>query len=146
MVVDVMVCSQVRYGMAKLANLLLAQEVDRRVGHRGVYSNAVHPGVVASEMLRLPNFQAMLGTWLGSVAYHAAQLRNRFFAYSVEEAALNVLYCAASPEIEARDLRGALIVPLAQPWPPRHPAALETGPGRRLWEFSDLVNDWGFGI
>ena len=37
------------------------------------------------EMLRLPNFQAMLGPWLGRVAYHAAQWRNRFFAYSVEE-------------------------------------------------------------
>eukprot|EP00438_Fugacium_kawagutii_P014517 Skav224402 [mRNA] locus=scaffold2452:293195:297836:- [translate_table: standard] len=92
---------KVRYGMAKLANLLLAQEVDRwgRVGHRGVYSNAVHPGVVATDaghrpkapaedMLRLPNFQAMLGPTLGSIAYHAAQLRNRFFAYDVEEAVL----------------------------------------------------------
>ena len=37
------------------------------------------------EMLRLANFQAMLGPWLGLVAYHAAQWRNRFFAYSVEE-------------------------------------------------------------
>lgn len=42
---------QVRYGMAKLATLLLAQEVDRRVGSFGVYSNAVHPGVVASDPL-----------------------------------------------------------------------------------------------
>lgn len=41
---------------------------------------------------------------------------------------------------EARDLRGTLIVPLAQRWPPRHAAAAaETGHGRRLWEFSDLV-------
>ena len=36
-----------RYGVSKLASLLLAQELDRRSG-RAVYSNAVHPGVVAS--------------------------------------------------------------------------------------------------
>lgn len=36
-------------------------------------------------MLRLGNFEAMLGTWLGRVVYHMAQWRNRLFAYSVEE-------------------------------------------------------------
>eukprot|EP00913_Durusdinium_trenchii_P024694 g23181.t1 len=67
----------------------------------------------------------MLGTVAGSVAFHAARLRNRFLAYSVEEAALNILFCAASPDIEAPGgaFRGALIVPVAWPWPPRHPAA-----------------------
>lgn len=39
----------------------------------------------AEDMLRLPNFQAMLGPTLGSIAFHAAQLRNRVFAYGVEE-------------------------------------------------------------
>eukprot|EP00439_Symbiodinium_sp_Y106_P031558 s4542_g3.t2 len=34
-----------RYGAAKLANLIFSQEINRRFGHLGVYSNAVHPGV-----------------------------------------------------------------------------------------------------
>ncbi|CAJ1341330.1 unnamed protein product [Effrenium voratum] len=128
----------VRYGTAKLASLLLAQEVSRRADR--VYSNAVHPGVVASDMLRLPNFQAMLGAYLGPVAFYVAKLRNRLFAYSVEEAALSLLFCAASPEVEARPLRGALVVPTAQPWPPRHPAA-ESGHGTELWDFSAAACD-----
>ncbi|CAE7694262.1 unnamed protein product [Symbiodinium sp. CCMP2592] len=54
-----------RYGAAKLANLIFSQEINRRFGHLGVYSNAVHPGVVATEMLRLANFEALGGHGLG---------------------------------------------------------------------------------
>ena len=42
----------------------------------------------------------MLGPIIGPLAFYAAKLRNRLLAYSVEEAALNVLFCAASPDIE----------------------------------------------
>ncbi|CAE7217261.1 WWOX [Symbiodinium sp. KB8] len=105
-----------RYGAAKLANLIFSHEINRRLGHLGVYSNAVHPGVVATEMLRRANFEAMLGSLLGSLAFQAAQLRNRLFAYGAQEAALNLLFCAAAPEVEA-ELK-------------MRPAALKPRPGR----------------
>jgi len=138
----------VRYGMAKLATLLLAQEVDRRVGSFGVYSNAVHPGVVASDLLRLSSFEALLGSFLGNVVFGLAQLRNVLFAYGVQEAALSILFCAASPEIEKRPIRGALVVPVAQPWTPRHVAALSASGqgGQDLWRFSEeLLTQSGHG-
>eukprot|EP00434_Breviolum_minutum_P017439 symbB.v1.2.015390.t3/scaffold1137.1/size135798/9 len=121
----------VRYGMAKLATLLLAQEVDRRVGSFGVYSNA-----------------ALLGSFLGNVVFGLAQLRNALFAYGVQEAALSILFCAASPEIEKRPIRGALVVPVAQPWTPRHVAALSASGqgGQELWRFSEeLLTQSGHG-
>ncbi|CAE7467910.1 Wwox [Symbiodinium natans] len=126
-----------RYGMAKLANLLFSQEIDRRFGQLGLYSNAVHPGVVATEMLRRDNFEAMLGPLLGAWAFRAAQLRNRLFAYGAGEAALNLLFCAASPIVELQALRGKLIVPIATAYPPRHAQAFNDEFARRLWEFSD---------
>jgi len=52
--------------MAKLANLAFATELARRQGGE-LLSSAVHPGVVASDMLRRGNFEAMLGRRLGSL-------------------------------------------------------------------------------
>ena len=49
--------------MAKLANLAFARELASR--HPRIRSNAVHPGVVATALLRLENFEAMLGPSLG---------------------------------------------------------------------------------
>ncbi|CAE7806037.1 Wwox, partial [Symbiodinium sp. CCMP2456] len=128
-----------RYGAAKLANLIFSQEIDRRLGHLGVYSNAVHPGVVATEMLRLDNFEAMLGSFLGALAFQAAQLRNRLFAYGAQEAALNLLFCAAAPEVEVRTVHGKLIVPIATEHPPRHAQAFNEEFAIRLWEFSEKL-------
>ena len=48
-----------RYGMAKLANMAFSYELARR--EPKILSNAVHPGVVASTMLRRSNFHGMLG-------------------------------------------------------------------------------------
>ena len=62
-----------RYGMAKLAALAFANELARR-HPRHLRSNAVHPGVVATELLRKDNFAAMLGPVLGRLAWLVAQV------------------------------------------------------------------------
>lgn len=123
-----------RYGMAKLASLVFAKEVDRRSRDKGILSNAVHPGVVATSMLRADNFDAMLGPWLGPIALGLARLRNRLFAYSPETAALTLLHCAADPSLRAG---GELFVPVATPWKPWHAQADNATFARELWRFSD---------
>lgn len=40
------------YGQAKTANVLFAVELERRLGARGVHANALHPGVIATELAR----------------------------------------------------------------------------------------------
>ena len=44
------------YGQSKLANLLFAYELDRRCRAKGlsVVANALHPGVVNTELFRYP--------------------------------------------------------------------------------------------
>ena len=130
-----------RYGMAKLASLAFSNELSRR--ERGlVLSNSVHPGVVRTDLLRVDNFVSMLGgrPILGRVAWLAAQLRNRFFAYSATTAALSVLYPAVADEVE-RDggISGELFVPVAIRWPPRHEMATDAAFGKRLWQFSETL-------
>ena len=77
---------------------------------------------------------------LGRVAWLAAQLRNRFFAYSATTAALSVLYPAVADEVE-RDggISGELFVPVAIRWPPRHEMATDAAFGKRLWQFSETL-------
>ena len=126
-----------RYGVAKLANLAFASELARRHGET-VISHAVHPGVVASEMLRKDNFEAMLGTLSGGVAWRLARARNALFAYSTQQAALTVLYPAVAPELEhGTPSNGQLFVPVATPWEPRHPMATDAEFGARLWAFTE---------
>jgi NAD(P)-dependent dehydrogenase (short-subunit alcohol dehydrogenase family) len=124
-----------RYGMAKLASLVFARELAAR--HPAILSNAVHPGVVATAMLRRPNFEAMLGPALGGMAWRAAQWRNQLMAYSPASAALSVLYCAASPDVERESVSGELVVPVAARWPPHHPMATDAAFGAALWRFSE---------
>jgi len=135
-----------RYGMAKLANIAFSSELARRLNEHAeaglVLSNAVHPGVVATEMLRLDNFEAMLGQGVGFVAWGLAQLRNALFAYSSRTAAVSVLHAAVAPQVEEQRQSGLLFVPVATPWPPRHDKARDPVFAKELWEFSEkLVND-----
>ena len=108
-------------------------------------SVAVHPGVVATRMLRRDNFEAMLGgAWVGGVAWRLAQLRNALFAYAPQTAALTVLRAVAGPE---EGVSGQLLVPVATPWPPRHPMATDAAFGAALWQFSEqLVSRAGFTV
>lgn len=130
-----------RYGTAKLANLVFAQELARRSPKKLLVSTAVHPGVVATEMLRMANFASMLGPGLGHMAWLLAKIRNLLFAYWPRTAAVSVLYAAVGATTEIID-EGQLIVPIATHWRARHPMAFNATFARELWHFSErLVRD-----
>jgi NAD(P)-dependent dehydrogenase (short-subunit alcohol dehydrogenase family) len=105
------------YGAAKLANLLFTRELARRMAGRGVTANAVHPGVVATELL--------FGGW------GPLRLLRRFMR-TPEQGARVVVRLASAPELEGvtgryfRDERE--IRPSA--------AALDDDAARRLWRLS----------
>ena len=143
-----------RYGMAKLANLAFSYELARR--EPTILSNAVHPGVVASTMLRRSNFHGMLGSVMGEVAFAAAQLRNYLFAYGCNTAALTVLRCAVAgatgsegeskSESSSSSSRGSgdghvrsggFYVPVATRWEPHHGKARDQQFGEALWTFAN---------
>jgi retinol dehydrogenase-12 len=72
------------YAVAKLANVLFAAELARRLQGTGVTSYSLHPGVVASDVWR-------------AVPWPIASLIKPFMLSSQEGAATS-LYCATSPE------------------------------------------------
>jgi NAD(P)-dependent dehydrogenase (short-subunit alcohol dehydrogenase family) len=86
------------YGGSKLANLLFALALERRLDGSGVTVNSVHPGAVATNM-----GETNSGRWYSALA----RLLKAFFK-SPEEGATATLHAATSPEFATRS--GAYII------------------------------------
>jgi len=86
------------YGQSKLANVLFAYELQRRLdtaGVRGVTSLAVHPGYADT------NLQARTGRESGSkLVYAAMKLANTVFAQSARKGALPMIYGAVADDVD----------------------------------------------
>jgi NAD(P)-dependent dehydrogenase (short-subunit alcohol dehydrogenase family) len=83
------------YGQSKTANILLAVELERRLGSRGVHANAVHPGVIPTELAR----------HMVQEDYEYLQKRaagSKMHIKSVEAGAATAVYTATAPELEGR--------------------------------------------
>jgi NAD(P)-dependent dehydrogenase (short-subunit alcohol dehydrogenase family) len=130
------------YGISKLCNVLFAEELSRRVGDKKIFVNSCHPGGVDTELQRhVVDFASKFiprswAVWLRDVLAGLIML-------TPTEGALTQLYLAASPEVEARNIRGAYYVPIARV--PNSPWDLAIGASRfvgdkalakRLWEYS----------
>lgn len=107
------------YGRSKLANMLFVRELARRIEGSGVTVNAVHPGVIASELAR--DFPAPL-RWIAKV-----------FFKSTEAGARTSLHVATSPEVA--DKNGAYFASSRETKPGKN--ALDDEAARRLWAVSE---------
>jgi retinol dehydrogenase-12/retinol dehydrogenase-13 len=106
-----------QYGNTKRANVLFTRELARRAGGSGVTANALHPGVVATDLLvnGFPPIR-LLRRWLRTP----------------EQGAATAVYLAASPEVAGVTGEYFIddrIVPLPA-------AARDDEAARRLWEVS----------
>ncbi|MEJ7629647.1 MAG: oxidoreductase [Nocardioidaceae bacterium] len=129
------------YSQSKLANLLFAAELQRRLDSAGssVRSLAAHPGYAAT------NLQGHTGNPLVHAALWAG---NALFAQSAEQGALPIVYAAVS------DLPGgAYVGPTsrnesrgAPGLAGRSAAASDEDLARRLWEQSELLTGVRFGL
>ena len=81
------------YGQSKLANVLHAYELARRLEGTGVTANALHPGAVRTGFGK--NNPGIIGTLFG-----VAQVVGRPFYVSEEVGAQTQIYLASSPEVE----------------------------------------------
>lgn len=73
------------YSVAKLANVLFASELARRLAGSGVSTYALHPGVVATDVWRA------VPRWLQGLL--------KRFMIGAEAGAATSLYCATAPEV-----------------------------------------------
>lgn len=106
------------YAQSKLANLLFTAELARRLEGSGVTANALHPGVVGTELL---------------FGGYALLRLVRPFLRTPEKAARSIVHLAASPEVEGVSGR---YYKDARPIRPSRQAR-DPGEARRLWEESE---------
>ncbi|MFG2089745.1 MULTISPECIES: oxidoreductase [unclassified Spirillospora] len=124
------------YGQAKLANLIFARELDRRVPE--VTSVAAHPGYAATNLQQTgPRMQG------SPLMERAAGLGNAVMAQSAAAGALPSLYAATAPDVHGGACYGPRLLqyrgaPTEVVTPPRanRPAQAE-----RLWEISETLTD-----
>ncbi|KAF9950172.1 hypothetical protein BGZ72_008138 [Mortierella alpina] len=121
-----------RYGRSKLANILCGKALARRLANEKVYVNMPHPGFVYTELQR-NNKDSM-----GAIAAMTYDLAGRMCASKPEVGALNQIFCATSPEIEEKDLRGKYFIPVGNELRPS-PYALDEELQERLWAYSEKL-------
>jgi NAD(P)-dependent dehydrogenase (short-subunit alcohol dehydrogenase family) len=110
------------YTRSKLANVLFAAELARRLAGTGVTSNSLHPGVVATNI------------WSGAPAWAKPLIRILFrpFFISAEKGGATIVQLAADPGLEGVTgkyfERGRAVAPA--------PLGRDEDLARRLWEVS----------
>lgn len=114
------------YGQAKLANVLFAKELDRRLGSFGVAANALHPGaLIATSIGR--------SSWVAKLAVTLA----RPFSKSLNQGAATTVFCAVAPEAAA--FRGEYLdncaVMVASD------EACDVNVAKQLWELTETLLD-----
>jgi len=78
------------YGQSKLANLLMSDELARRLDGSSVTSNAVHPGVIMTPLMRN----------LGSLRANLSKIFSMPFSRSVQQGAATQCYVATAPALQ----------------------------------------------
>jgi hypothetical protein len=132
------------YAQSKLANLLFAYELDRRLrmAAASVISVAAHPGYAAT------NLQTVGARMEGARVFEKVfELGNRLFAQSAAMGALPTLYGATAPAVQGGDYFGP--DGLSEMW--GHPRKVGStarsknlADAGRLWELSEALTDVRF--
>ncbi len=111
------------YGQSKLANYLFARELARRLRGTRATANALHPGVIITNIVRhLPQWQQ-----------RAARLAAWTFAKTVEEGAATTCYVATHPALDG--VSGYFFTD-CNPMKPAGPYMEDDALAAKLWEVS----------
>lgn len=101
-----------RYARSKLANVLFARALARRViDEPQLYVNACQPGYVSTRATQPVPRQE--GTTFSRFLDGLEEWFHSLVAWPVERAVLTQLYLATSPEVENRGIRGRYFGPIA---------------------------------
>ena len=122
------------YGQSKLANLMFAYELDRRLraAGSGVRAVAAHPGYAATEL------QSRTESFMDAVM----KLGNGLVAQSAKMGALPTLYAATMPDVSGGDYYGPDGLGELRGHPRRvgsTKASQDQAVARRLWEQSETL-------
>ena len=132
------------YGQSKLANLLFATELERRLKAEGAVtlSVAAHPGFSNTQMTR--NGGSSTGTFLEDIFF---KFSAEVIAQSAAMGALPQLYAATAPGVKGGELYGPLFY--THGYPALNFRALQAFDGAgavRLWEVSEELTGVHYSI
>lgn len=111
------------FNASQMANLLMTQELDRQMQNSGIRVNALHPGLVRSEIRKEASLPVRLLAWL--------------FALSPASAAEEVVRLVTDPEFA--QAHGKFFHKGEEIEYPTY--AMDTGNQQRLWEISERLTD-----
>lgn len=127
---------QAAYGRSKLANVLFARALARRVADKKIYSNACNPGGISTNLQRhvLDDIsKAGMASVIGMV-----QASKDALLMEPRQGAVTQLYLATAPEVELKDIRGQFYRPQAKT--AKLPSFVSEELEEHLWNISeDLV-------
>ena len=123
---------RVFYGQSKLANALVARELARRLAGTVTTANAVHPGLIITNIIRfIPKWQQLLAPLVGLVLWSRIK--------SVAQGAATTCYVAAHPDV-AR-ISGRYFADCAEATPEK--VLEDDALAARLWlESEKLLRSW----
>ncbi len=125
------------YAQSKLANLLFAYELQRRLSATGVISLACHPGYADTNLQTVgPRLDG------SSFGERMAGAMNRIFAQSAAMGALPTLFAATSPEAYGGDYIGPGSLGGMRGYPTRQRSnarSYDPALAKRLWEVSEQL-------
>jgi retinol dehydrogenase-13 len=126
------------YGHSKLANILFARELARRLAGSGITVNAVHPGYVATELGHpRPGEGASADSALATARAEKPELAHLPPPKTPEQGAETSIYLATSPDVE--NVSGEYFVDCKPE--ALLPAALDDAAAARLWQVSEKLVD-----
>ncbi|XP_039255571.2 retinol dehydrogenase 14-like [Styela clava] len=117
------------YCQSKLANILFARELSRKLEGTGVTCNSVHPGLVKTELGR--HFMNKEGTW-NTIKYYLVFPFVKMIFKTPEQGAQTSIYCAVAPELNQVSGKYFADCKIEE----EAPAAKNDEDAKRLWELS----------
>mmetsp|Transcript_13547 Transcript_13547/g.24123 ORF Transcript_13547/g.24123 Transcript_13547/m.24123 type:complete len:385 (+) Transcript_13547:94-1248(+) len=136
------------YGQSKLANLLFAQSIAKRLAKDNVYANSVHPGTVKTEIYK-PFFnrvtawgkQGEYHTKVADAALNAIQWVMKKAFFTAEQGARAQVWLAGAPVIAEKKISGKYFHPFNNEVKPTEFATTHKVDGKlledALWDFCE---------
>jgi len=123
------------YGRSKLANVLFASALNRRLEGKKVFSNSCHPGGIKTNLGRHVETEMKKGA--GERVVELFDSFMNFVTMVPNQGAVTQLYLSTSPDVESKEIRGKFYYPQAREVAP--PKFATEAAEQELWELSERL-------
>ena len=113
------------YAQSKLCNVLFTKELHRRLADDGIYSYAVHPGAVSTDLMRHNKLLLFL-----------SPLLSRIYFKTPEDGAQTSIHCAVQEDLES--LSGEYFADCARS--KSHKWSYDVDKAKKLWAISEQLS------